>query len=111
MLIVNNDGTIQLTRGDTAELAVSIVNQDDNSEYEIQEGDSLTLSLKRSIKVTDYALQKTVTGSNIIPIEPRDTAALEFTKYQYDVQLTTSDGKIFTIIAPTTFEITSEVTC
>lgn len=111
MLIVNNDGTVELTRGDTAELAVTIVNSDDDTLYEMSEGDSLTLSLKRSIKVADYALQKTVVGTNIIPIEPKDTAALEFTKYQYDVQLTTTEGKVFTIIAPTTFEITPEVTC
>lgn len=111
MLIVNSDGSIQLTRGDTAELAVTIVNKDDNTEYEVQSGDTLTLSLKRNIKTMEYALQKTVTGTSIIPIEPTDTSALEFAKYQYDVQLTTEAGKVFTVVAPSIFEITSEVTC
>ena len=111
MLIVNPDGTVQLTRGDTADLAVMIVNSDDDSEYEIQRGDRLTLSLKRNVKNIEYALQKSVTGTNVIPIDPEDTADLEFTKYQYDVQLTTAEGRVFTIIPPTTFEITPEVTC
>ena len=111
MLIVNSNGTIQLTRGDSAELAVTIVNKDDESEYEIKENDKLTFSVKRNVKTNEYALQKTVTGTNIIPIDPADTTNLEFAKYQYDVQLTTENGKVFTVVAPSTFEITAEVTC
>lgn len=111
MLTVNSNGTIQLTRGDSAELAVTILNKDDNSYYEIGEADKLTFSVKRSVKTNEYALQKEVVGTSIIPIDPADTASLEFAKYQYDVQLTTAAGKVFTVIAPSTFEITAEVTC
>lgn len=111
MLIVNSNGTVQLTRGDSAEFIVTIINKDNDEEFEIREGDKLTFSVKRSVKTNEYALQKTVTGTNVIPIDPADTTSLEFSKYTYDVQLTTAEGKVFTVIAPSTFEITAEVTC
>lgn len=111
MLNVNSNGSVQLTRGDSAEFIVTIVNKDLDEEFEMREGDRLTFSVKRNVKAYDYAFQKTVVGTNIIPIEPADTTGLEFAKYTYDVQLTTVEGKVFTIIPPTTFEITAEVTC
>lgn len=111
MLNVNANGSIALTRGDTAEFTVTITEGKDGAEYEIQENDVLTLSVKQNIKDTEYALQKTVTGTNIIPLEPADTAYLSFGKYTYDVQLTTADGRVYTVIAPTEFKLTDEVTC
>lgn len=111
MLTVNSNGTVQLTRGDTAEFVISIANRTDGSEYYVQEGDTLTLSLKKTVKDNSYVLQKTAVGTNVIRIEPADTAELAFTKYVYDVQLTTAGGDVYTVISPTTFEITTEVTC
>ena len=111
MLVVGSNGNIQMTRGDSAEFIVSIINKDTDEEFEIKEGDKLTFSVKRSVKVEEYAFQKEVVGTDVIPIDPTDTANLEFTKYQYDVQLTTEAGKVFTVVGPATFEITAEVTC
>ena len=111
MLIVNVDGSLQLTRGDYAELEVAITNATDGSQYTIQESDTLTLSVKKSVKDSAYVLQKQIVGSNLICIEPEDTANLTFAQHFYDVQLTTTDGKVFTVIPPTIFEITAEVTC
>lgn len=48
MLYVLEDGTIRLTRGDTAQLSVNIVNDADGSTYEVRPNDVLIMSLKKS---------------------------------------------------------------
>lgn len=110
MLYTNDDGSISLTRGDTARLTVDIENELTSEKYIINEQDVLTLSIKKSIKDDTYLVQKVITGSNMFHIEPEDTSDLAFGKYKYDVQLTTSDGDVFTVIEPNTFEILTEVT-
>ena len=109
MLNVSKYGEIGLTRGDTARLTVTITNEAQEA-YSIQEGDTLTLSVKKAVTDKEYALQKTITGSNTFYLEPQDTAGLDFGKYKYDVQLTTVYGDVYTVIAPTVFEILQEVT-
>lgn len=109
MLIVNSDNSIELTRGDTARLAVNL-EQEDGRDYEMQPGDVLTLSLKKSVKDTVIVMQKVITGGNVFYIQPEDTAMLEFAKYKYDVQLTTEAGEVYTVITPAVFKITAEVT-
>jgi hypothetical protein len=111
MLKVESDGTIQLTRGDTARLAVSITNDLDGSEYTMQEGDELTLTVKKAVTDAQPAFQKVLHGENKFHIEPKDTAGLAFGRYKYDVQLTLADGDVYTIIEPTVFELLKEVTC
>lgn len=110
MLYINEDGTIRLTRGDTARLTVSIANDLTNSDYSLNEGDTLTLTVKRTVKDSEICFQKVLTGSNMFTIEPDDTKELPYGKYKYDVQLTTASGDVFTIIEPATFEVLSEVT-
>ena len=110
MLYVDTDGTIQLTRGDTARLNVSVQNQIDQSEYAIGSGDTLTLTVKKAVTDEEPAFQKVVTGGSTFHIEPKDTAGLAFGKYKYDVQLTTAGGDVYTVIEPTTFEVLKEVT-
>lgn len=110
MLIVRPDGTVQLTRGDTAELEVSIT-KDNSEEYTIQETDELTFSVKKSVFEKSCVIHKTVKGTSTIRIDPEDTSALDFCSYQYDVQLTTASGDVYTVIPPSTFEIMPEVTC
>lgn len=109
MLIVSKNGEIRLTRGDTARFTVAVTN-DEGKAYEIQKDDILTLSVKKDVKDVEYALQKEITGSDTFHIEPSDTAGLEFGKYKYDVQIKQAGGDIYTVIAPTEFEILKEVT-
>lgn len=111
MLKIMKDGTIQLTRGDTARIAVDLTNEVDNKEYVMQKDDTLVLSVKKTINDEKALIQKSLTGGNTFHIEPKDTAPLKFGQYKYDVQLTTADGDVFTVIVPTTFEIMAEVTC
>lgn len=111
MLLMKVDGSMHLTRGDSAELEVVIVNEVTGSEYAIQEEDTLVLSVKKSVNETDYVFQKSVVGTNLIRIDPTDTDGLPFARYIYDVQLTTGDGRVFTVVPPTILNITAEVTC
>lgn len=110
MLNVSENGYISLTRGDTARLTVSVTDDVSGEPYELQNGDTLTLSVKKSIKDVDPVLSKTIENTDTFHIEPKDTAGLSFGKYMYDVQLTMSDGDVYTIIPPSTFEILTEVT-
>lgn len=109
MLKILNDGTIQLTRGDTARITVSITNEIDNTEYVMKEKDILVLSVKKTINDEKHVFQKMVRGVNTFHIEPMDTAHKKFGQYKYDVQLTTADGDVFTVIQASTFEILAEV--
>lgn len=111
MLYVNNDGTIRLTRGDTARISVTVYNDYNQEDYELDPADVLRLTIKKSVRDTTPAVQKMITGSSQFYLLPTDTQDLSFGKYLYDVELTTSSGDVYTIIEPTTFEILKEVTC
>lgn len=110
MLYIESNNVIRLTRGDTAKLTVPIENDLDNSSYVMDERDTLTFTIKKSVKDNENLVQKVVTGSNNFHIKPEDTDSLPFGKYVYDVQLTTAGGDVYTVIEPTSFEILSEVT-
>ena len=110
MLYIESNNVIRLTRGDTAKLTVPIENDLDNSSYVMDERDTLTFTIKKSVKDNENLVQKVVTGSNNFHIKPEDTDSLPFGKYVYDVQLTTAGGVVCTVIEPTSFEILSEVT-
>ncbi len=110
MLCVNGDNSIQLTRGDTARISVSIVNDLTGNEYEMNESSKLTLSIKKRETDSQPLVQKVLTGSTSFHILPSDTKDLSFGKYVYDVELVTEAGDVYTIIEPSTFEILKEVT-
>lgn len=100
--------TIRLTRGDTAYLQVPLKTAD--GAYTINADDTLEFSVKRTTKDEDYVFQKTVIGEDTFHIEPVDTTELSFGKYVYDIQLTTNNGDVFTVVPPSTFEVLAEVT-
>lgn len=106
MFNIDEYNKISLTRGDTAYLTVNIEG------YEPREGDILTLSVKKDVEDNNYVFTKDIAADADITtfvIEPMDTKNAVFGKYIYDVQLTTIDGEIFTIVEPNTFKITKEV--
>lgn len=103
-----NENTIELTRGDTAYLAVDI---DHGGEpYTVKSDDVLTLTVKKNVSDETPAFAKSATGSSTLHIEPADTAALGFGSYVYDVQLNSADGDVFTVIGVSSFVILPEVT-
>ena len=110
MLCVNSDGTIQLTRGDTARFNLTIKNNLSQTDYQVQPDDTLTMSIKKSVRDVDPVVQLSVKGSSVFHMRPSDTSNLAFGKYLYDVQITTGDGDVYTVIGPTTLELMKEVT-
>lgn len=70
MLYVFDDGTIQLTRGDTARLSTVISNGATGQPYEIRPNDVLTLTVKKTVKDLEPRFQKTITGTNVFHILP-----------------------------------------
>lgn len=110
MLYVNTDGSISLTRGDTARLSVTIRNSLLDDDYNMQPEDTLTLSVKKSVRNDELCFQKISHGVNTFRIDPADTKSLSFGKYVYDVQLTTTNNEVYTIIEPSKFVILEEVT-
>lgn len=111
------DSFIYLTRGDTAYLEIEL--EDDEK---FNAGDKIVLSIKRSLtNDAQYVLQKEVNVNNevesvTIKIEPEDTTNISYGLYYYDVQLTRSNGDVFTIITPDSqeakqnFKLLKEVT-
>lgn len=110
MLHIDEENKISLTRGDTAYLTVPIYNSVTEEEYILEPNDTLTLTCKRSVRETNIVFQKVLTGSNVFHIIPEDTVGCEFKTYKYDVQLTMANGDVCTVIEPTDFKVTSEVT-
>lgn len=114
MLYVESDGTIKLTRGDTAylEVPVNMILEDGTTTpYEIKAGDTMRLSVKKNTSDEEYCFQKEVVSTSLFKIEPEDTGHCEFGKYKYDVELTTAEGDVYTVIEETPFRILPEVTC
>ena len=110
MLRIDEENRISLTRGDTAYLTVPIFNDVTEEEYTLDPEDTLTLTCKRSVRDTNIVFQKILIGKNVFHILPTDTSECDFKTYKYDVQLTRKNGDVCTVIEPTDFIITSEVT-
>jgi hypothetical protein len=109
------DGTIHLTRGDTARFGVGIMleiaqeNADPIKEpYVIQDDDTLTFTVKKDYDGEQLIVKKVI-GNDDFHIEPTDTKGFAFGKYKYDVQLTTAKGDNYTFVADKIFKITKEV--
>lgn len=112
MLHIDGNNGISLTRGDTAYLTVPIYHSVTGEEYTIEPDDTLTFTCKRSARTSDVDVifQKVLKGTNQFHILPEDTANCEFRTYKYDVQLTKANGDVCTVIEPTNFKVTAEVT-
>ena len=109
MLYVKRDGSIELTRGDTARFTVDIID-DESQVYTMRSEDELVFTVKDDIDDIEPVIQKIVTGDNMIHIKPEDTSGLDFGNYIYDVELRMENGDVYTIIEKNTFKLREEVT-
>jgi len=98
--------TLKLTRGDYASFSIGVTDAS-GEPYELQDGDTVTFTVKKTTKTTDVVLQKTGTAVEILP---EDTAEQKYGNYVYDCQLTYDGGRVDTFIGPCDFVITEEVT-
>lgn len=92
------NGVIRITKGDTAVLQVDL-KYPDGSEYEMQSGDTLTLTVRR--RPNFPILLEKISTTNIISLEPEQTKNLEVGTCCFDIQLTTADGSIYTVVGLT----------
>ena len=98
---------ISITKGDNASIKVKVYDSN-GVEREIFEDDVITLTVK---KTADSTAVLTKTAENgVINLLPTDTKSLASGTYVYDIQLTTFDGNIYTVIPISYFEIGQEVT-
>ena len=90
---------IYLTKGDDAVLEVSSIATEGGEEYALQDTDVLTLTVRALPSADSPALIQidALPGSNRIVFRHEDTAELTVGQYSADVQLTTADGKRYTV--------------
>ncbi len=105
MLHIDENNNIILTRGDSATIELSITDEGMTYDYS---NDLVQLTVKRNTVTEDIIFQKTF-SSNVIIIEPSDTATLRYTDLVFDVQLINSQGGVYTVIPPRKFTIAEEV--
>lgn len=98
---------IKLTRGDTESFSLSITDTS-GLEYEMQEGDKLVFTVKKSVYDEKPIIQKDIVDKTFI-IEHEDTKDLAYGTYYYDIQLTFANGSVSTIIKPSKFIVDEEV--
>lgn len=90
---------VWMVRGDDEVITVPIYTGDDRTPYEMQAGDTVTLTVRREPSQDSPVLMQ-VTGApgvNRIPIRHEDTAEIEPGRYSADIQLLTAEGKRHTI--------------
>ena len=90
---------IYLTKGDDAALEVSSITAQDGSRYELQSEDVLTLTVRALPSADSPVLLQidALPGSNRIVLRHADTAELDVGRYSADVQLTTAEGRRYTV--------------
>ena len=109
MLFIDKNNNITLTRGDTAVINLTVMNEATGEPYEITDMDRVVLTVKTGTLARAVTFQKALRNGRFI-IRPSDTETLEFGTYRYDVELTTPAGDVYTIIPPARFEVAEEVT-
>lgn len=91
--IKNN--VIKMTRGDSASLTVALKKKD-GSEYVMQSGDTLTMTVRRIIGSS--ILMQVISETNTIYISPVDSKKLLVGSCVYDIELKTVSGDVFTVV-------------
>jgi glyoxylate utilization-related uncharacterized protein len=104
---------ISMTRGDSEAIKV-IVKDTLGNIIPLITGDTIYFTVRENILNTTKFIEKIITefddGKALININPQDTNNLRFTTYVYDIQLNKENGTVKTIISPSRFTITGEVT-
>ena len=105
------DNIITITRGDTLETEIRI-EQESGKDFLPSEGDKIRFALKSAYSDIEPIIVKDIsTEDMILHLDAVDTKKLPARRkpYVYDVQLTTPDGWVSTVIACGQFYVTEEV--
>ena len=98
---------IRITRGDTGIFTLSVKSGGQSYDYS---NDQVLFTVKKSMNTKEIIFQKTIEYGQTVTILPEDTAGLPCGTYTYDVQVTTANGVVNTVITPNPFIIEPEVT-
>lgn len=99
-----------MTRGDNSYFDLEILDLEGDI-AELPEDTTITFTVKPNIYDNEPLITKDISLDALtVAILPEDTQNLEYGNYVYDVQVTYADGAIDTIITPTPFILTGEVT-
>nr|DAQ15412.1 MAG TPA: hypothetical protein [Caudoviricetes sp.] len=108
---------ISITRGDSAEIRLSIRDRVTGQPFVPGPDDRLTFTVKRELSDEASLVVKTLDNGIvrreqecILLLVPEDTARLPFGTYRYDVELVLASGYTDTVIPPSPFLVTGEVT-
>lgn len=108
-----NGTNISMIRGDSETVTVSCTDID-GADLLFSDGDIIYFTIKENTKTEIKILQKIITdftdGKAIIEINPSDTKPLKYQTYVYDVEWVNSVGRVTTIVPPSKFVISDEVT-
>ena len=117
MYYVDKQQNITIVRGDSADLELTLYETNEHGEkveYVPVEGDSLLFTVKTNTKTKNYIFQKPIDVMSLdglkIAIHPEDTSDLSYGTYKYDVEYTSGDGYVDTVITPRDFIVAEEVT-
>lgn len=103
---------MSMVKGDTASFNVAV--EIDGVDTPLVAGDTVYFTVKKSTTATTKILQKTITsftnGEAVITLAAADTSTLQVGSYVYDIQINFVSGDVKTIVEPSEFELTGEVT-
>ena len=90
---------IYITKGDDAVLEITSIATEGGEEYALQDTDVLTLTVRALPSSESPVLLQVdaLPGSRRIVFGHADTAELDVGRYSADVQLTTAEGKRYTV--------------
>ena len=99
---------ITLTRGDTFKTNIRIENQDEV--YQPHDGDIVRFAMKKKYKDENPLLVKILDNEDLLlELTPEDTKSLNYGDYVYDIEITLSNGEVYTFIDKATLRLTEEV--
>lgn len=103
MLVIDKNGNIKLTKGDTLTLCVTPIVQDTGEPYEPQAGDVFRFAISKSYKgEIGYELMceaNIPTSTWEFTIPSTETEKLEYKTYNYDAEATFADGTVDTYLS------------
>lgn len=109
MLTIDGNNNITLTRGDTLTLTVELTK--DGEPYTPEEGDVIRFALSKGYLGEpgyEFKLDKTIPNDTLTFTLSSTETALDYRSYNYDIQVTHSDGCVDTFISAK-LTITGEV--
>ena len=109
-MFVINGNTVKLTRGNTFEATVGMVDRDTGEEYTPEAGDVITFGMKKNADDESCIIEKTIPNDTLeLILAPEDTESLPVGHYVYDLKLTYADGTVDTFVNNATFILAQNV--